>query len=291
MLNQAPAIRYNQASIKLVDYVIKRGSDWFPGKYEKVSEVERFKSVIRTDQGEFFTRAFTESAVLLLRDLNLDQYWSEIIKEDPTWVLPKQRKPWDQLEEIEKEQRLQKMRRQSELDWVSLSVRANTLGKDPLSLSLFQFAIIPLKKRVGKGERKERIIRAFKHPSGNFRFYRHEEDPKHPDYMVWPLRGVARLPDPARCDGYPPQVSRSYSNGIPGHLLLRPRCETRVFWKDPIFSLALQLDLGESRLLPCKRDEELESQIEEVNERELLTVTIGTQGNLTRGGEYWSDND
>lgn len=49
VLNQAPAIRYNQASIKLVDYVIKRSSDWFPGKYEKASEksVERFESVIR----------------------------------------------------------------------------------------------------------------------------------------------------------------------------------------------------------------------------------------------------
>lgn len=84
---------------------------------------------------------------LLLRNFNLDQYWCNIIKEDHTWLLPKQTKPWDQLDQ---EQNHQNRRRQSELDWVSLSLRANTLGKDPLSLSLFQFAIIPLKKRVGR---------------------------------------------------------------------------------------------------------------------------------------------
>lgn len=218
-VNQAPAIQYNQASIKLVDYLIKRDSDWFPGKSEKDLEAERFESVMRTDQGEYLTQALEESAVLLLQQ-DLDEYWSEIVKEDPTLILPKQRKAWDQLDEIEREQMHQKRRRQSELDWVSLSVRANTLGKDPLSL--FQFAIIPLKKRVGKGKKTERVKRAFKHPSGNFRLYRYEEGAKDPDYMVWPLRGVARLPDPARCGGYPPEVRRSYKKGIPGHLLSLP---------------------------------------------------------------------
>lgn len=61
--------------------------------------------------------------------------------------------------------------------------------------------------------------------------------------------------------------------------------------KDPIFSLVLTLDQGESRLLPCQNDEELERQIDWVREYELMSITIGTRANLNSIDEYWSDND
>lgn len=262
---KAPDILYNQASIKLVDYVIKRDmTKWSlnPDSEFQREEKERDKSVVRTDQGEYFTRVYQRYA---LPDLD-DPYWIEITKEDPALLLNEK---WH------------------DFDWIELAVRENTLRGDPLSL--FRFAIIPLKKGVGKGETKEAIIRAFKNPTGHFRLYRYE-DPNHPDYMVWPLRGAVRLLDPAKFDRYRPSVTRDSPKGIPNTIYVcqRPLLE---MVKDPIFSIVLKLDRGESRLLPCQNDEELERRIDWTREYELMSVTLGTRANLDSVEESWSDND
>lgn len=57
------------------------------------------------------------------------------------------------------------------MDWIQMSVREKTLRGDPLSL--FRFAIIPLENQKRKIEKKEGIIKAFKNPTGNFRYRTH----------------------------------------------------------------------------------------------------------------------
>lgn len=168
-----------------------------------------------------------------------------------------------------------------------MSVREKTLRGDPLSL--FRFAIIPLENQKRKIEKKEGIIKAFKNPTGNFRILRHE-DPNLLDYMVWPLRAVVRVLDPAKFDRDYQSVTRYSPKGMEGGFYIGQRYHSKMV-KDPILSLVLTLDQGESRLLPCQNDEELQSRIDWVREYELMSVNIGTRANIKSVEEYWSDND
>lgn len=196
-LNQAPEIRYNQTSVKLIDYLLKKEgmNEWsfLPATLEGEISTSVYEDnencVICTDQGEFCTSADKQFAPL---EKFTYQYGDDIGPEDQHFFLPENESRWE------------------ELAWINMSVRENTLRGDPLSL--FRFAIIPLEKKKGKINRKEGIIKAFKNPTGNFRFVRHEE-PNLLDYMVWPLRAAVRVLDPSKFDRYSPHVTRDSPKG------------------------------------------------------------------------------
>lgn len=68
--------------------------------------------MVCTDQGEFATYVSRRGA---LPDILMDQYGSDITKEDQNSFLPENAKRWE------------------EMDWIQMDVRENTLRGDPYS--------------------------------------------------------------------------------------------------------------------------------------------------------------
>lgn len=91
-LNQAPDIQYNQTSVKLVDYIVKRDmTKWsiHPDSQFQQEEKEKEKSMVRTDQGEYVTGVHQVYAIPTW--LLFYSYESDIPKEDPTFTKKKKK--------------------------------------------------------------------------------------------------------------------------------------------------------------------------------------------------------